>query len=374
MERSKLLQDLKETFQDCNINFLIGSGLSRPFLDTLGNIEVLLSNLDELDLSGQSERYRFVKASIYRKFFLNVIEKNLSILREEPESKEVLDNYKMFLRCINILLLKRKTTLLNKQVNLFTTNIDIFIEKALEETSIEFNDGFNGRFYPIFNLSNFKKSYFKKSLHYDNTSEIPVFNLLKVHGSLTWRTEENVINFSRLLMVRKIKPALDKIENLIEIDDGNSDVENLIEGIELPDDFTKIDKFLELYETLSIVNPNKEKFKQTILNQTYYELLRIFSNELEKENTALFVLGFSFADEHVKEITLRALNSNPTLKAYIFAYNEDAAAQIKSRIESVMLRNDNIEYIFPEEDEAPFTFNEINDKVFRPLKNSIREN
>jgi hypothetical protein len=280
----------------------------------------------------------------------------------------------MFLRCINILLLKRKTTLLNKQINLFTTNIDIFIEKALEETSIEFNDGFNGRFYPIFNLSNFKKSYFKKSLHYDNTSEIPVFNLLKVHGSLTWKAEENVINFSRLLMVRKIKPALDKIENLIEIDDGNNDVENLIEGIELPDDFTKIDRFLELYEALSIVNPNKEKFKQTILNQTYYELLRIFSNELEKENTALFILGFSFADEHVKEITLRALNSNPTLKAYIFAYNEDSATQIKSRIESVMLRNDNIEYIFPEEDEAPFTFNEINDKIFRPLKNSIREN
>ena len=29
----------KDIFQSCNINFLIGSGLSRPYLPTLGNIE-----------------------------------------------------------------------------------------------------------------------------------------------------------------------------------------------------------------------------------------------------------------------------------------------------------------------------------------------
>ena len=32
-----------------------------------------------------------------------------------------------------------------------------------------------------------------------------------------------------------------------------------------------------------------------------------------KENSVLFVTGFSFADEHLKEITQRVLQSNPTL-------------------------------------------------------------
>ena len=48
-----------------------------------------------------------------------------------------------------------------------------------------------------------------------------------------------------------------------------------------------------------IVNPTKEKFSDTLLNKNYYELLRIFSNELEKENTLLVVNGFSFNDEHM---------------------------------------------------------------------------
>jgi len=39
-----------------------------------------------------------------------------------------------------------------------------------------------------------------------------------------------------------------------------------------------------------IVNPAKTKFEDTLLNQYYYDLLRIYSNELEKENSVLFVI------------------------------------------------------------------------------------
>jgi hypothetical protein len=35
---------LKDTIQDCNVNFLIGSGLSCPFLTTLGNLESLVND------------------------------------------------------------------------------------------------------------------------------------------------------------------------------------------------------------------------------------------------------------------------------------------------------------------------------------------
>jgi hypothetical protein len=93
---------------------------------------------------------------------------------------------------------------------LFTTNVDIFLEKSLEAIKLEYSDGFNGRFVPTFNLSNFRRSVSKKSLQYDNVSEIPVFNLLKLHGSLTWEIHDVAgdkgIKFcSNLGHVRKVK-------------------------------------------------------------------------------------------------------------------------------------------------------------------------
>lgn len=368
---SKLLIDLKETIQDCNINFLVGSGLSRPFLKTLGNIEILLTELDRLDLSSEPNKLKTLKASLYKKYYDGVIERNLLVMHNDSDADEVLENYKEFLRCINIILLKRKTTLLNKQANIFTTNIDIFFEKALEDASLEFNDGFKGRFNPTFSLSNFKKSYFKKSLHYDNTSEIPVFNLLKVHGSLNWRATENEITLSKLSIVNRIQQKVNITEGIVDIDDSIKSIKEVIDDVEEIDDYSQIDYFLKLYEKLPIVNPTKEKFKHTLLNQTYYELLRIYSNELEKENTILFVLGFSFADEHIKEITFRALNSNPTMICYIVAYDETAKDEIESSLDLGKLRYDNIRFIYPNEDESEYTFSEINKRIFCPLKDSI---
>jgi len=119
-----------------------------------------------------------------------------------PRKDLVISNYKDFLVLLNTIVLKRKSSILSKQVNLFTTNIDVFIEKALEETQLEYNDGFYGRFNPVFSLTNFKKSIFKKSLHYDNSSEIPVFNLLKVHVSLTWQSENEKIFYSYLKVIK----------------------------------------------------------------------------------------------------------------------------------------------------------------------------
>lgn len=368
---SKLLIDLKETIQDCNINFLVGSGLSRPYLKTLGNIEILLTELDRLDLSSEPNKLKTLKASLYKKYYDGVIEKNLLVMHNDSDADKVLENYKEFLRCINIILLKRKTTLLNKQANVFTTNIDIFFEKALEDASLEFNDGFKGRFNPTFSLSNFKKSYFKKSLHYDNTSEIPVFNLLKVHGSLNWRATENEITLSKLSIVNRIQQKVNITEGLVDIDDSIKSIKEVIDDVEEIDDYSQIDYFLKLYEKLPIVNPTKEKFKHTLLNQTYYELLRIYSNELEKENTILFVLGFSFADEHIKEITFRALNSNPTMICYIVAYDETAKDEIESSLDLGKLRYDNIRFIYPNEDESEYTFSEINKRIFCPLKDSV---
>jgi hypothetical protein len=159
---------LKDTIQDCNINFLLGSGLSCPFLKTLGKIESLLTDL-ETKVPDSNTR-EIIRASLYKRYFDDVIAKNPQILGPDAAARSVLEQYEKFLNCLNSILLKRKVTILSKEINLFTTNIDIFLDKALETLNLEYNDGFNGRFKPTFSLSNFKTSRFKKSLHYDKTA------------------------------------------------------------------------------------------------------------------------------------------------------------------------------------------------------------
>jgi hypothetical protein len=180
-----MLPELSDIIQDCNFNFILGSGLSTPYLKTLGQIEVLLTGLDNLDLPLDHEQ--ILRCSLYKTYFDGVMAKNCKIIDGDPDAKTVATGYDELLRLINAILLRRKSTILGKEANIFTTNIDIFLEKAIEGIGLDCNDGFSGRFEPWFSISNFKKAHFKKSPQYDNVSEIPTINLLKLHGSLTWQ-------------------------------------------------------------------------------------------------------------------------------------------------------------------------------------------
>lgn len=381
-----MIEQIKNTIQDCNINFLIGSGLSRPFLPTLGNIENLLTELESRD-DISPENKKLIRASLYKKYFDEVIISNTKVHRLHSDCSDVQKNYEEFLKTLNSILLSRKITLLSKEINLFTTNIDLFFEIALENLGLEYNDGFNGRFRPKFSLSNFKKSHFKKSLHYDNTAELPTFNLLKPHGSLSWAIEGKDLVFSSDLQhMKEIEGKTIPPDNILEVPD-NATIDSLVEGIGDKVSNEATEAFLTAYEKLLIVvNPTKEKFKHTLMNQTYYELLRLYSNELEKENTVLFVMGFSFADEHICEITLRAANSNPTLVIYVFAYSSQSKVEISERLEGTT--NNNIKIIAPKQekqepeeeggeqkmvDKFNYDFSTLNKKVFKKILKSIED-
>lgn len=84
------------------------------------------------------------------------------------------------------------------------------------------------------------------------------------------------------------------------------------------------DDFNTYYSSLAIINPTKDKLKQTVLNVNYYDQLRMYCNELEKSNTILLSFGFSFADEHILQMTQRALKGNPTFSLIIFSFNEES--------------------------------------------------
>jgi hypothetical protein len=377
------IDELINVIQDCNINFLVGSGISRPFLAILGNIEKLLTDVELSDLN--NELKKIITASIYRKYFDDVIINNLEIIINSSKCQKVLNDYKNLLTSIINLISKRKNTLLSKQVNIFTTNIDIFFEKASEDLQIECNDGFKGRFDPMYEVSDFKKSYFKRSLQYENSSEIPVVNLIKIHGSLTWKTEKGRIYYSDLKILKYIK-GKKFTESYFTVDD-KSTFDSI--KLEIKDkDVTlskEINEFLESYKELAIINPTKQKFEKTILDETYYELLRIYSNELEKENSVLFIMGFSMSDEHIRNLTIRVAKSNPTLKIYIICHDSKSKNFIETNIKnySEVIYN-NIDFISPsvvklkdtsgneyDSDEYKFDLYNINEKIFSPIYKKI---
>jgi hypothetical protein len=107
--------------------------------------------------------------------------------------------------------------------------------------------------------------------------------------------------------------------------------------------------FADAYQMIQIVNPEKTKFASTVLNKTYYELIRRFANELEKENSVLLVHGFSFRDEHLRDLVLRASATNPTLQVIVFCFDRAACAEIGGLLPDERVKNGNILLVQPPE-------------------------
>ena len=64
------IETLKDYIQSANVNFLYGSGLSKPFLSTLGNIEKWLTELNERRHGDAGQvKYTIVEASILKLYF-----------------------------------------------------------------------------------------------------------------------------------------------------------------------------------------------------------------------------------------------------------------------------------------------------------------
>lgn len=328
--------------QSANINFMIGSGASRPYLATLGSIETWLTQLAE-DRKSEKAEYIVIEASIYKAFYETVIKPNHLISEIDVNYTETKNNYKTFLAAWNGIMNKRNSRIHNKQVNLFTTNVDLMFEHSSTGMGIELNDGFQGSVEQLYDESNFMKSVNKTSLHFQYVSEIPVFNLMKVHGSINWEQTGNTGIKNNTFWYWYIEEAIKAIpsDKFIEIHhilpDGTQKEKTYDELVAdarrlAIDDTTIYDEFLKHYRSLIIVNPTKHKFEETVIDFHFYELMRMYANALEKENTLLFAAGFSFADEHIASITKRAADVNPTLQIIVFAFNDAEEDSFKKRL------------------------------------------
>lgn len=331
----KDLEKIKKILESCHINFLIGSGASKNYLDELKNVENLLSDIQKkINLEPNNESYKVIVCSIKYNYFSKCIRGNLAFIDNDISDKKIDEfnetskNYIEFISALNSILTRRKTNIISKQINLFTTNMDLFLDDTLEKLNIEFNDGFYGRQNPVFSTSNFKKSIYQVSAHYDNKTELPTFNLFKMHGAVNWTQKNgNIYHDGYLSNLSKLNTIKIETENLIEIIENDS-IDNLIEKAKTKKLKKEIEEFLLVYNDLVMVNPTKEKFALTTIDYNFYEQLRMYSNALEKENSVLFVSSFSFEDEHIREITQRVAKSNPTFIIYILCYSENGKNKI----------------------------------------------
>lgn len=364
---------LRTIIQDSHINFLIGAGTSAPYFESLGDIEVALTDLANTD-SGQSST-KLARASLQAYFFEKVILPNIPLLKHASDAKDIIRSYARFSSTLNRILLKRRSTLLGKQASIFTTNVDIAHEVAFELLEIDVNDGFTGKLRPRLELGEYGTLRIRQGTHYEYRSEIPVVNLLKIHGSVSWRQDGNDIYFDHQLasiveankLYDAAKPALIPIKSRDEVN-----AERLLDEAEEKELNDSGIAFATAYSRLSMVNPEKTKFATTVLNKTYYELIRRLANELEKENSALFVHGFSFRDEHLRDIILRSARTNPTLQIIAFCYSRDARDEMKTLITDEQVKNGNILFVAPvapkgEEEERYITLDVLVDDYLAPI-------
>lgn len=425
------LDKLKNIIQSSHINFLFGAGLSLPYLKALGNIETWLTECATIE--NESVR-KITKDNLKITYVEGVMKPCLDAISmdKKPEELEGVEAaYRDFLRIWNHIISRRGSTLLSKQVNIFTTNIDPLLEGVAEDLGIEFNNGFKGVMRPVFREEAFSTIVSKVSPLYQRTSELPTFNYLKMHGSVNWRHKENSAEIfydgsldvlkkvvdcikeypDQFQVIKRLQYELDKenegkddaqkrelqfddLVNAVEDAVGKSQsvpVEESLVEEEIPTESLSIDSasselmqsFREAYDELVMINPRKAKFRETVLDLHFYELMRLYANALEKPTTCLFAMGFSFADEHIAQITRRAVASNPTLLVIIFAYNDGAKAAIQKCIGKS--NHNNIIILSPEEFKAAqdeegkksveelkvFDLASINKYVFGQIRNRI---
>lgn len=165
--------------------------------------------------------------------------------------------------------------------SVITTNYDLLIEEAAAANNFVIFDGFNFTPLPKFDSNMFEWNLVKEVQNI-NTREVEfkekTFNLVKIHGSLTWEKQDNGD------ILRKNKDSITDTEKMVMI-------------------FPSSDKFAQSYQ------------------EPYFELFTKFQELIKRPNTLLVSSGFSFADVHISKMIFQALKNNTSLTLLVTDYN-----------------------------------------------------
>lgn len=366
-----------------NINFLIGSGASLPLYKTLkinsfsfeevfNYIEAtFLEKIDNIDDIEDIKNWKRRKIFMYLVYFINWIQPMTLINSSEfnnCEYNETIKNYKKLISWFYEYL-EREGNERPKRINVFTTNYDLLFEKTfddflLKNPLIYFNDGSRGVFKKYVSNKNFYLNLTHSGYSDNYKREIPIVNLFKLHGSISWELWNMESDASEIMVseknqkIEEIQKIINKlfkdlenvkkeITELLSKKNKNKNVLELISSLselienKLEDNVENdknLEQFWKKYSELLIIDPNKHKFWKTVAEQHYYQSIRSFSYELEKQNTILIVFAFSFADEHIREIFKRSL-LNPSLHVFLICFDKDDQKKLKKLFNENQYKN-----------------------------------
>ncbi|HGM5490580.1 TPA: hypothetical protein ACKP1B_002211 [Serratia fonticola] len=339
---------------DKNVNFLIGSGASASFIPTLK----INDDFTYEDILSKAE-FAEIENIIYYLYYNDILKKSFCHLPTEKNDrlkyKKTLINYLRFIKSL-VTLVNNKSANQIRRANIFTTNYDLFMERASDillsrTANFIFNDGARGLSKRHLSISNFHTSTWHQGTNDLYKFEIPTINMIKMHGSVSWNKVDNDI--IRVSYPEGYVSTLDAnlennntIQEIVELVNTNAFIYSAKDSIRLSgNDDTILNNFRVEYNKLAIVNPTKAKFEETVFQQHYYQSLRLLSYELEKPQTVLICFGFSFKDEHIREIIYRSL-SNPSLIVYVFCYKKSDKEAMKK-----IINNKKIIFISPSNNE-----------------------
>lgn len=233
------------------------------------------------------------EANLLNDYLINLIEDqvytSINIDLSSVDAKKSLDIYKN---------LYQKLSLRNKdlaRVNIFTTNNDLLSETALGYLNINYNNGFSSGLSRTFNPARFSYT-FSRKIDSNMEKYEPLENMVylyKLHGSISWIESNNNSFF-----------------NIKEVD---------VKPLTAPSNDTVL-----IYPT-----PLKQNKS---LGSPYADLIREFQGKLLLQHGVLFVIGYSFSDEHINNAIYAALASNSSLSIVIFGdYPRENLTQLNDR-------------------------------------------
>lgn len=193
---------------------------------------------------------------------------------------------------------------LENKLNIITTNYDTLLEDAAESMQATVFDGFSFSQTPQFDSTMFEWNLVKDVSNIKTrelTYKSKVFNLLKIHGSLTWERSDSGKN-----IVRKTKES---VQNPIMV-------------------FPSSDKYAQSYQ------------------EPYFNLFAKFQELLKVPNTLFITSGFSFADNHISKMILSAIKTNDGLATLITDFKIDPDKPNDNWKELVETMNDHYQVSF----------------------------
>jgi len=155
-----------------------------------------------------------------------------------------------------------------KPVQIFTTNYDLLMEQALEESATPYFDGFVGTRKAFFDLG---------AVEDENLLPARWARVWKIHGSLNWRL--------------------------------TSDGKRVVRS----DDQDKSASYL--------IYPSHLKYDQS-RKMPYLAMLDRLKAFILQPNAIMFTSGYSFSDEHINDVICRSLEANPTAQVFGLIYGD----------------------------------------------------